>query len=577
MGFCQSVSCNNLTDGNPEPYGDISGPGVMIGFVGSGYLTCIILTAYYLTTYDPRKGPSGGGREGGGGYTVKSFGDYPANPVDVQVLRWVRGGVKLAWGVVPVRKGVFTHGGMDLEGAFHQAIVNICDAQILTGAGILISGFVSLKCGGGRPVSAYHWQIIVSLAWFASISHLAGVSAIRQHLKAHPRKRNARLLLMALTLVALLVALTPTAYFSWFFFAVPWSPAVCYFGTGVDPSSVPFWNGGAFKNRDSPSFQSMMFSIVLLVYGAVVRCSTTFRKLSFALRVRVRRPVSRGLQKPILWIMVRGGRWPRSGMSRYSKTQDLWFYVVQPLVMALFFTLRLMLDLFGSMLFELYWLIGALAWGSLKLWAARDSLRGDSRVAFGRYNSVLSRLNEEDQWSFGQTLAVLLLALPVWSLVETLFFEARKKETTQSNFSSHHLPNTMLPPPAATQQLQQHHHLQQETTETGNPTAELLMATHFASAPGLGPCILGVTTVACVLANMFMRGVPMDANAAMWPGVNDMATVSVLEFWIFEDGALAYLVLALPLSCFVVFFTGAVDSREAIHNIHQASCWKDDR
>lgn len=42
---------------DPEPNGDISGPGVLAGFMGSAYLTIIVLTTYYLLVFQPRRNP----------------------------------------------------------------------------------------------------------------------------------------------------------------------------------------------------------------------------------------------------------------------------------------------------------------------------------------------------------------------------------------------------------------------------------------------------------------------------------------------------------------------------------------
>lgn len=91
-----------------------------------------------------------------------------------------------------------------------QCVLGLCDAQSFTGIGLLVSGYIILDSG----ISAYHWQIIVYLAWLANLTHMSGLTLLRKHLRAHPRQRNWRLLCMATLLALLLVAEIPTAFFN---------------------------------------------------------------------------------------------------------------------------------------------------------------------------------------------------------------------------------------------------------------------------------------------------------------------------------------------------------------------------
>lgn len=116
-----------------------------------------------------------------------------------------------------------------------QSILQLCDIQVFTGIAILISGFISLSTG----ISAYHWQIIAYLAWFSSITHLSGLTVLRNHEYHLQRNTKVRLVLMFVLLTLLIVASIPTGYFSWAnsqFHELPpdekhrfmSSPAICY-------------------------------------------------------------------------------------------------------------------------------------------------------------------------------------------------------------------------------------------------------------------------------------------------------------------------------------------------------------
>ena len=85
------------------------------------------------------------------------------------------------------------------------------DLQLLTGLGILISGYSELRC----YVSAYHWKLIVYLAWSSHVTHIACLTAMRSYLHRHKWERLWRLSLMGVTCVMLISAIVPTAFFNW--------------------------------------------------------------------------------------------------------------------------------------------------------------------------------------------------------------------------------------------------------------------------------------------------------------------------------------------------------------------------
>lgn len=71
---------------------------------------------------------------------------------------------------------------------------------------------MSLKHDQG--LSAYHWKMVISLAWFSSVTHLSVLSFLRTYLSKHPRRRLWRLTLMLVLLILLFVGFIPTGHFN---------------------------------------------------------------------------------------------------------------------------------------------------------------------------------------------------------------------------------------------------------------------------------------------------------------------------------------------------------------------------
>lgn len=134
----------------------------------------------------------------------------------------------------------------------------MCDAQLLTGIGILLSGYLALSCF----ISAYHWQLIVYLAWFSNLTHMACLIAMRSYLHQKQSERNWRLALMTLLWLGLVPAIIPTVFFNWAneepTSALPASNARCFFDTHIASilfnNTAYFDSSGARTSSDNYSF-----------------------------------------------------------------------------------------------------------------------------------------------------------------------------------------------------------------------------------------------------------------------------------------------------------------------------------
>jgi hypothetical protein len=114
---------------------------VILGFSITAYLTLGLLIVHYLTVHNVRS---------------RNF----VNVVDDVLLTFFRHQV-ISW--KPSRR---------FEYAMEKSVLILSDTQLVTGLGILAAGYPQLKCGS----SAYHWQIMVFVAWFASFSFLSAMT-----------------------------------------------------------------------------------------------------------------------------------------------------------------------------------------------------------------------------------------------------------------------------------------------------------------------------------------------------------------------------------------------------------------
>lgn len=212
------------------------------------------------------------------------------------------------------------------------------DLQIVTGISILISGYVQLRCG----LSVFHWQIIVLLAWFSSVTHLSCPTFLRNHLYNRPTERGWRLVTMGLMLSMLLVAMVPTGGYNWSDTSLPPAPydhAVCYLRPNFYYTTVQ-----APTNDVAMTFWTMVISIVLLTLGFIYRIIRLHRSLSVSVVGRARTACSKKA-RCFLRLVYTKTNMETSGLT-FKRT-----FLYRPLL-ALFLTARAILDLWNSMFVE---------------------------------------------------------------------------------------------------------------------------------------------------------------------------------------------------------------------------------
>jgi hypothetical protein len=156
------------------------------------------------------------------------------------------------------------------------------DLQIVTGISILISGYAQLRCG----ISTYHWQVMVWLAWFSSLTHMACLTFLRNYLYTHPSERLWRLFGMLSIAGLLFVAMLPTFNFNLLQYndktmhPTPADQTICYFRPGNTSSGH---RGG----------ERAVSSMILLIVGFLFRAVRLHKSVSLGTLAKLRRKLSK--------------------------------------------------------------------------------------------------------------------------------------------------------------------------------------------------------------------------------------------------------------------------------------------
>ena len=218
------------------------------------------------------------------------------------------------------------------------------DLQILTGMSILIAGFIQLDCG----ISAFHWQVLVYLAWFSSVTHLSCLTILRTFLYNHPSQRLWRLIGMLVVVVMLIVALLPTGQWMWqeqrMLGQNPFPPGGAYAICFYEKLDIESYTSHITVFPKYLNIMIMVLSVLLLAIGFLIRV------------VKLYKSVSVGFFKPVRsWLSKIALRWLRK-LSKWYNTKH-WFLrlariTVYRLLLIMFLLMRLILDVWTSTFLE---------------------------------------------------------------------------------------------------------------------------------------------------------------------------------------------------------------------------------
>ncbi|EXL54733.1 hypothetical protein FOCG_05557 [Fusarium oxysporum f. sp. radicis-lycopersici 26381] len=315
-----------------------------------------------------------------------------------------------AWGDIQQRKTRFSPALSylhRLRSYISQCVLMFADIQSFTALAILISAYVAMGC----DIVAYHWQYMIYLAWMASVTHLASLSFLRNHLTNNFVKCIWRLTAMAVIQILLSVAVGLATTFGdnpWYREAdqligieVPPAeggrPAICYFKQGVDVNSITFSSG--------------VKMILLLLWGFSIRIAKMFERFEGGLR-------------KFAYCMHHKSRILRYGVDAGSTTQiwdprarrkgqGFFGHLLEPFKIAILVVLSIQLDFLTSFLAEVYWLLFTIIYITTRLVKFRIPSPAD-----------------DNKWTFGQVLPLILLVAPIAIAIES-FYTAPKTHTPQ--------------------------------------------------------------------------------------------------------------------------------------------------
>ena len=292
---------------------------VLIGFVATAYLTLAIVSIYYFV-----------------GYVPEGF----LNSID-------RGIVDTVW------RKARSKPAKTWEPTLRTAVLMFSDQQLVTGIALLISGYAQLRCG----LSVYHWQMIVYLSWFSSLTHLTTLTVLRQYFRENPVPRLWRAILMLLMVTMLMIALLPSGDTWWLGGAASsamaplpsgdslWSdeiplvarlPALCYFRRLVARSPEERFE---FDPYQTPS---MLISVMVLFSGYLTRLIKLSNKATAFTKFWIRTKPGRLLKNTLNDSIQRAGR---PNANKYWRLKHLILETVYVLLRACF-------DIYESTLWE---------------------------------------------------------------------------------------------------------------------------------------------------------------------------------------------------------------------------------
>ncbi|KAK0651014.1 hypothetical protein B0T16DRAFT_489112 [Cercophora newfieldiana] len=403
-----------------EPYADVAGPGVLAGYLGTAWICVVLVIVHYLLIFDPEQDPFQEEGLPGAGNNNRH---WTANPIDA-LFKIMFERVSLSFstvGQVPALQ--WMRRNPRLQAAFNKAILAMCDIQIVTGLGILVSGYADLKSG----ISAYHFLLVGLVAWFSNLTHIAGLTVLRHYLHRRPSQKWIRLSLMIILSVMLLTAMGPTVFFNWPVWeslsetageeekrfqgsaGLPGSYAICFFN--ARRAIQWHYSDTEVKLEASPSFQSVLISMLLLVFSLASRTIKLQSTLSSAVKK------TRGYFSNRYKAYIRRcfciepsfrRRKPRSRSTQFMRT----IFCTQ---MTNLLVIRIYTDLLVSTLSDIYWLLISAIWGTIKLFLVKQSV-----------------VIEEDSWAFGQILPAFLLLAPLLTTME-IFTELRRGTDTSAS------------------------------------------------------------------------------------------------------------------------------------------------
>ncbi|KAK8014519.1 ArfGap-domain-containing protein [Apiospora arundinis] len=272
------------------------------------------------------------------------------------------------------------------EACLRSAVLALSDQQIVTGIAIMGAGFQGLREG---TLSAYHYQIVLYLAWMSSSVHLTAITVLASYLKQHRGVMAWRLTGMLVLFVMLVIGLVPTISNSW---GVFWWPGIDADKTGWAIPARCFWGdlrGGAVS-PDAP------LGFLILSVSYLWKMGQLFSSSRGVYHQCFRGPTER--------FMVRALRFAAERCSRPGGSSYLWLWTFR-LLLAFVLPIMVMFEVISSFAASLWLSLMGLIFGTIEVLIPRSQMQPMTQ-------------SSEGTWGFGQLVPLILLIQPLGMVLE---------------------------------------------------------------------------------------------------------------------------------------------------------------
>ncbi|KAK7942828.1 uncharacterized protein PG986_011941 [Apiospora aurea] len=272
------------------------------------------------------------------------------------------------------------------EACLRTAALALSDQQIVTGIAIMGAGFQGLRTGA---LSAYHYQIVLYLAWMSSSVHLTAITLLASYLKRHRGVLAWRLTGMLVLFVMLIVGLVTTISNDWGIFS--W-PGIDSDKTGWAILARCFWGNlrGASVSPDAP------IGFIILSVSYLWKMGQLFSSTRGAYHRWFRGPIERFLVYALRFTAEK--RSIRSGFSWF------WLWMFR-LLLALALPIMVVLEVFSSFAASLWLSMMGLIFGTIQVLIPRGQMQPMTQT-------------QEGTWGFGQLVPLILLIQPLGMVLE---------------------------------------------------------------------------------------------------------------------------------------------------------------
>ena len=266
-----------------------------------------------------------------------------------------------------------------------RLILGFSDQQLVTGTAILLAAFIRLPTSNGQ-IRAYHFSVVTDLAWFSANTHLVTLFVLRDYFSTHIALRLWRTIGMLVMITLLVVASILSTNKYWY-----GNPDGFVDGHSIDFSGFNCPTicliGDLKTNIGGSPLKWMIVDVVLLLWGYSVALARLYRPRSKRWK-RIQRTAQDYYHSVISQRLEIG-----AGCSSWFGTI---FQGIYDLMRSSVF-----ITIFNSAWFGL---------GVLSMFADRSD-----------GHRLLDQGGSEDNWGFGQIMALLLMLLPCFAALEIFY------------------------------------------------------------------------------------------------------------------------------------------------------------